>query len=110
MTGVCPTCHQPRPGTHIQWHGLRVEDSPLTAYWEGKRLLLTRTQIKLLIPLVRTGRAEATVLWGQLSDSTDLKTVSVHLTEIRKRFAREDVPIRIKSEHGWGYRLELEQS
>ncbi len=107
MTRFCDACHQPILAV-VRWKALEVREDPLTAYWQGKRIIgLTRQQLKILHTMALRGRAGFESLVFHQSMDADPAGLKVQVSRIRTLFQHEEIPIGIKAVRGWGWMLEL---
>ncbi len=95
------------PGEVAVLGGLRIATEPPAAFWRGQRLTnLTSGDCCLLLVLARTGRASHFALLAQCTrPDTAPKTLEVRISKLRPRLPDG---LRIVTERGWGYRLEVD--
>lgn len=101
---LCPHCGQPKP-EQAQRGPLLVTREPHAVYWQGVRRHgpTSPTQCEILFLLAQRG--EATHLALEMLSDKNGASIKVLICRLRKWLVREDIPLAIKGERGFGYRL-----
>jgi hypothetical protein len=80
-------------------------------YWRGEPVANVRpTMVRVMLPLLRSGRATRDRMALALRDDSDALTVNKHVCEVRRAFRAAGVPVRIEPVFGWGYQLVMEEA
>ena len=91
-----------------QYGELLLNKEALLVSWRGERIVLSRTEFRMLEKLLRT--PDHAVSYKSLMNATQQSvvthnTINTHMRNIRKKFERVDQEFGcIKSEYGFGYR------
>lgn len=103
---TCPLCGEAERTTVSRGPMLAKSDPP-ELFWHGKRVALSPGKIKIITTLLRFGRVSELVLLMMIGEDAEAKTLTVHLSQIRKAFAMQGVEVKIESIRGWGYEIKI---
>lgn len=103
---TCPTCGEASRNPAARGPMLEKDDPP-ELFWHGKRIGMPRTKIRIIAKLLRFGRVAEIGLLMLIGLDSDAKTLTVHISQIRKAFERQGVDAQIKSICGWGYEMKV---
>ncbi|MCL6515191.1 MAG: response regulator transcription factor [Alicyclobacillus sp.] len=92
--------------------GVKLYADTYEVEWQGKRLSLPPKEFQVLFALAeaagRTLSRDKLIedVWG-FDYAGDERTVDVHIKRLRDKFPEDEVPFRIRTVRGLGYRLEV---
>lgn len=95
----------------LSFEGLILDEKDFTLKYEGQSVPLSSKEYQLMESLLRkpdhvhSGESLMKEAWSILDDS-DISTLWVFISNLRKKLKFLNCPIAIKSERGLGYRLE----
>lgn len=105
----CPHCGYDAPPHTVKRGHLSATTNPARIYWRGERVAMGATTVRVLIPLIRSGEASRDRMAMALSEDAGDETVRHHICRARRAFRESGVPVTIKAESGWGYKMSVEE-
>lgn len=103
---TCPTCGEASRNPASRGPMLAKDDPP-ELFWHGKRVIMPRTKLRIITTLLRFGRVSEIALLMLIGENSEAKTLTVHISQIRKAFDRQGVDAQINSVRGWGYEIKV---
>lgn len=105
MSNCCPSCGYNLRADEVIERGRWRLDPRGSAYYNGARLRLSKTQSIILHDIAASRGREVTreALLGRTSDGENLNNVCAQVCRLRQRLARLGVPDPIQSRWGAGY-------
>ena len=107
MISNCPCCGDPRPP--VRWADLEVSLSD-GARWAGMRFRLPRQRLTLLHQLARRAPnpvSQDALILAALGEDVSNNSLAVQISNLRRDLRGATIPLRIATDHGFGYRLEI---
>lgn len=103
---TCPTCGEASRNPASRGPML-VKDDPPELFWHGKRVAMPRTKVRLIATLLRFGRVSEVGLLMLIGENSEAKTLTVHISQIRRAFELHGIAATINSIRGWGYEIKV---